>query len=324
MKDSRCKRATLVLGKPGDKQLAILRELSPETDIVVGDNVSQFEAAGPKASVILNWSGASSLLREVFLICPNLRWVHSRSAGLERSLFAELIESSVLLTNGRGVFSASLGEFVLGAILFFAKDFRRMIRNQEDEVWEQFDTLSVCGQTVGIVGYGDIGHAIAARVRTLGIKVIAIKRRMRHQDPFADKVLSPDHLLEMLSLSDYVVVSAPLTEETRGLIDERAFAVMKRTAVIINVGRGPIIDESAMIKALTKGRIKGAALDVYDQEPLPTGHSFYKLKNVLLSPHCADHTPEWLDDAMKFFVSQFQHYTLGEALSNIVNKTLGY
>jgi phosphoglycerate dehydrogenase-like enzyme len=128
----------------------------------------------------------------------------------------------------------------------------------------------------------------------------------------------------MISRCDYVVVAAPLTAETRGMIGTPEFAAMKSTAVVINVGRGPIIDEQAMLNALRTSQIKGAALDVFDQEPLPQGHPFYKLENVLLSPHCADHTPEWLDDAMELFIAQYERFRKGEPLRNIVNKKLGY
>jgi phosphoglycerate dehydrogenase-like enzyme len=140
----------------------------------------------------------------------------------------------------------------------------------------------------------------------------------------ADRVFGPEHRLEMLSLSDYVVVTAPLTPETRGMIGAPEFAAMKPGAVIVNVGRGPVIDEAAMVRALTEGRIKGAALDVFDSEPLPQGHAFYKLENVLLSPHCADHTATWIDDAMQFFLAQFERYRKGEPLLNVVDKKLGY
>jgi phosphoglycerate dehydrogenase-like enzyme len=231
------------------------------------------------------------------------------------------------MTNGSGVFSPSLGEFALGAILYFAKDFRRMTRNQAAGVWEPFDVLPISGQTVGIVGYGDIGRAVATRVRAMEMKVLAVKRHVppkRNSDPLADQIYGPDHLIEMLSRCDYVVVAAPLNAETNGMIGEAEFAAMKPSAVIINVGRGPVIDERAMIKALSERKIKGAALDVFDEEPLPKGHPFYKLENVLLSPHCADHTPDWLDNAMRFFVAQFERFRRGEPLLNLVDKKLGY
>src|SRR5205085_7089062 len=125
---------------------------------------------------------------------------------------------------------------------------------------------------------------------------------------------------EMLAQCDYVVAAAPLTDETRGMIGDQEFAAMKSTAVIVNVGRGPVIDEAAMVRALESRRIKGAALDVFDVEPLPDGHAFYRLDNVLLSPHCADHTADWLEQAMKFFLLNFERYRNGEPLLNVVDK----
>ena len=320
------KLSILVLSAPDEPQLAMLDELRETANIVIGNSANAFEKAASGAEVIFNWSGSLSLIREVFLMSHAVRWVHSRSAGLERTLFPELIASDVTMTNGSGVFSPSLGEFALAAILYFAKDFRRMIRNQVAGVWEQFDVLPMSGQTVGIVGYGDIGRAVAARVQALGMNVLAAKRHVsqKSSDPLVDQIYSPDHLIEMLPRCDYVVVAAPLTAETRGLIGEAEFAAMKPSAVIINVGRGPVIDERAMIEALSEHKIKGAALDVFAEEPLPKGHPLYKLENVLLCPHCADHTPDWLDNAMRFFIAQFGRFRLGEPLLNVVDKKLGY
>jgi phosphoglycerate dehydrogenase-like enzyme len=295
--------------------------------VTIGNSPDAFENAAGGAAVIFNWSGSLSLIREVFLMSHAVRWVHSRSAGLERTLFPELIASDVIMTNGSGVFSPSLGEFALGAILYFAKDFRRMIRSQMAGVWEPFDVLPIAGQTVGIVGYGDIGRAVAVRVRAMGMKILAVKRHVpakSNPDPLADQIYGPDHLIEMLSRCDYIVVATPLNAETHGLIGEAEFAAMQASAVIINVGRGPVIDERAMIKALSHHKIKGAALDVFDEEPLPKGHPLYKLENVLLSPHCADHTPDWLDNAMRFFIAQFERFRRGEPLLNVVDKKLGY
>jgi phosphoglycerate dehydrogenase-like enzyme len=317
----------LVLADPAEPQIALLKKSLAGVEIIVGNSAEVFEQAAPVATVLFNWSGSLALFRRVFGMCPNLRWVHSRSVGLERTLFPELIDSSVPLTNGAGVFSPSLGEFALGAILYFAKGFRRMIHNQMAGVWEAFDVMPVSGHHVGIIGYGDIGRAVAARVRPLGMTVLAVKRHFspsRGADPFVEQIYSPDRRIEMLPRCDYVVVAAPLTSETRGMIGEPEFAAMKPTAVVINVGRGPVIIEEALVRALSAGRIKGAALDVFDHEPLPQGHPFYKLENVLLSPHCADHTPDWLDNAMQFFIAQFERFQKGEPLLNAVDKKLGY
>ena len=317
----------LVLGEPEMPQTAMLENLRPEAAVLFGASAAAFGQAVLDADILLNWSGSPALFREVFLKCPRLRWVHSRAAGLDKSLFPELVESSVVLTNGSGVFSGSLGEFALAAILYFAKDFRRMIRNQTAGVWEPFDVMPVEGCTVGIVGYGDIGRAVAARIRSMGMIVLAVKRHVSPQGPsdrLVDEVFAPGRLIEMLARCDYVVVAAPLTAETIGMIGEAEFAAMKRTAVVINIGRGPVISEGALVKALAECQIKGAALDVFDEEPLPQGHSFYEMQNVLLSPHCADHTPEWLNDAMRFFIAQYGRFRKDEPLLNVVDKKLGY
>ena len=311
----------LVLTSENDPQLAMLNEV-PHT--VCGDVAACVQAA-EDATAILLWSGARKLLREVFSICRKVRWIHSRAAGLDNLLFPELVESPILLTNGSGVFSASLGEFVLAAILYFAKGFRQMVRNQMAELWNPFDVQEVAGQTVGIVGYGDIGRAVASRVRALGMRVLATKRHVAGAtDPLVDHFYKPEELREMIALCDYIVVTAPLTEETRHMISDAEFAVMKPTAVVINVGRGSVVDEAALLRALTTQRIKGAGLDVFEHEPLPAGHLLFKLENVLLSPHCADHTADWQDQAMLFFLEQYARFEKGEPLKNVVNKRLGY
>jgi phosphoglycerate dehydrogenase-like enzyme len=317
----------LVLTTPRDKFIPLLIELRQRAAIVVGDSLRDFATAAVDAEIILNWTGPLALLRQVFPLSPRVRWIHSRSAGLEETLFPELIASNVIVTNSKGIFSPSLGEFALGAILYFAKDFRRMIRNQMAGVWEPFDVTTVSGQTLGIVGYGSIGRAVAARARALEMKVLGLRMRAFQppdDDSLIDQFYGSEQRLDMLSRCDYVVVTLPLTEQTRGFIRDAEFAALKKTAVMINVGRGPTIDERVMIKMLSENRIRGAALDVFDQEPLPRGHPFYSLENVLLSPHCADHTPDWQDNAMRFFLAQLERFQRGETLLNVVNKTLGY
>jgi phosphoglycerate dehydrogenase-like enzyme len=313
------KNPVIVLAAVEDPQFSMLENLPH----VVCTDASA--CADQDATVVLNWSATRELLRPVLQMCPMVRWVHSRSAGLDDVLFPELVENDVILTNGSGVFSQSLGEFALGAILCFAKDFRRMIRNQQARRWEQFDVEEIAGQTVGIVGYGDIGRVVAARVRAMGMPVLANKRHPPEKtDPVIDRYYQPQELHEMLARCDYVVVSAPLTAETHHLISDAEFAAMKTTAVVINVGRGPVIDTAALLRALKAKQIKGAALDVFEQEPLPPEDALYRMKNVLLSPHCADHTAQWKEDAMRFFLEQYGRFLNGEPLKNRVNKRLGY
>jgi phosphoglycerate dehydrogenase-like enzyme len=311
----------LAISTDNDPQLAVLAEIPH----YLVNSAAALEAAPRDAEAILHWAGPRDLLRSAFLALPNLRWVHSRAAGLDNSLFPELVQSPIPLTNGTGVFSQSLGEFALAVILYFAKDFRRMLRNQEACRWEQFDVEELPGKTVGIVAYGDIGRAVASRVHAMGMRVLALKRHApASPDPLVERFYGPSELNAMLAECDYVVVAAPLTAETRHMISDDAIAAMKPNAVVINIGRGPVIDQAALVRALVAGRIKGAGLDVFEREPIPADDPIFKLPNVLISPHCADHTKDWLNDAMRFFLAQYQRFSNGQPLQNIVEKHLGY
>ena len=265
-------------------------------------------------------------MQAIWPLCRKVRWVHSLSAGVENVLFPELIESDVPLTNARGVFKRSLAEFVVTSILYFAKDIARMNRNKKAEHWEPFMVEEIFGATVGIVGYGEIGRAAAEKCHALGMRVVATRRRghLSENDPILDKAYPVDRLKEMMAECDYVLAAAPLTPETVGLIGEAEIAAMKPNAVVMNVGRGPVISEPALVKALQDGRIKGAALDVFPVEPLPAGHPLWHLENVLISPHTADNTRTWLDDAMQLFVTNFYRFQNGEPLLNVVDKRAGY
>lgn len=316
----------LVLADPTERELALLEALPRGTDVVVGNRPEAFQRTAAEADVILHWSGSGALLAEVLRMAPRVKWVHARSAGLDGILSPELVESPAVLTNARGVFSASLGEFAIGAALFFAKDFRRMVRSQQAGVWDQFDIELLEGAVMGIVGYGDIGREVARRARAMGMRVLALRGRpeLSAGDELIEKSLGPEHLAELVARSDYITAAAPLTPATRGLIGQAQLAAMKPSAVLINVGRGPVVDEAALVCVLEQRRIRGAALDVFETEPLPAGHPFYALDNVLLSPHCADHTHDWLERAMRCFLENFRRYDRGQPLANAVDKRRGY
>ncbi len=245
-------------------------------------------------------------------------------AGVDKVLSPEIVASDVPMTNGRGLYGRSLAEWTIGAMAYFAFDFRRLLRNQAAGKWESFDHPTLFGRTLGIVGYGAIGRAIAERARPFGIRILAMRRTPGDPDPLVDRTFAPAQLNEMLAECDYVVVTAPLTAETRGLIGAPQIAAMKSTAVLINVGRGAVIEEDALVAALDSGRLRGAALDVFTVEPLPAGHAFYRMENVLLSPHTADRSPESRTRAVDFFLKNFERFRIGERLENIVNKHAGY
>jgi len=314
-----------VLTKPDDPALPVLAEADPGVRWVYGATAAEFEKA-PAPDALLVCSMGRRVLEPVLALAPKLDWLHSRSAGLDSVTSPALAASSAVMTNGRGVFSRSLAEWVVGALLYFVKDFARLERNRKRGVWEVFEPDDLAGRTLGIVGYGDIGRAIAERVRPLGVRVLALRRRpsLSGHDPLVEETLPASELVALMKRSDDVVVTLPLTEETHGFVNAAAIAAMKPTGVLVNVGRGPVIDEPALVRALQEKRIRGAALDVFDREPLPDGHPLYALDNLLLSPHCADNTPGWLDDAMRAFVRNLGRFRRGEPLESVVDKALGY
>lgn len=316
----------LVIADPKAPHLKVLDKLGPKVSRTISLEERELLEAAPRADVVVNCTGNSTQLRPVFANAAKLQWIHSLAAGVENQLFPELVASPVPLTNSRGVYKESLGEFVIAAALFFAKDFRRMIRNQTAHRWEKFTVDEISRQTMGVVGYGEIGKAAARRGKAMGMRILGTRRKAdaTSKDEIADKIYPVEQRAGMIAESDVVVVAAPLTSETRGLVGEQEIARMKPTAILINVGRGPVIDESALIQALSQNRIRGAALDVFNQEPLPEDHAFWSLENLLLSPHCADQTSDWLEQSMDFFITNFQRFISGRPLLNIVDKHAGY
>jgi phosphoglycerate dehydrogenase-like enzyme len=317
----------VVLGDAGDAILAKLSAaLGPGIQVKGGKTADQLQPEVAKARVLFIWGAGSEETRRVMEAAPQLAWIHSRSAGLDRLLFPELIASPIPLTNGSGVFSQALGEFAILGALYFAKFVPRLLRSQAEHHWDSFNVYALSSQTMGIVGHGDIGRAAAWRAKALGMRVLALRRDSspRPGDEHVDRVYATKDMCEMLPVCDYVVVAAPLTPETKHLMSEREFAAMKAGSVIINVGRGPVIDESAMIAALQSGHIRGAALDVFETEPLPPDSPLWAMENVLISPHCTDNTMDWHDDAANFFLEQFARWRKGEPLKNLVDKRAGY
>lgn len=313
----------LVLASPDDTSLGRLDALPPGVRTVMGQQPEDFGEALGVAEVIFHCSGGRKRLQPLLARAPRVRWVHSRSAGVENILFPALVEAPVAVTNARGAYSRSLAEWAMAGVLFFAKDLRRLLRSQAEGRWDVFEPEEIAGRTLGIVGYGDIGRAVARYARALGMNVLALRRRPE-RDELAHEVVGPGGLNELMRRSDYVVVAAPITPDTRGLVGREAIAAMKPSGVLVNIGRGPVVDEAALVEALTARRIRGAALDVYEQEPLPAGHPLYSLDNVLLSPHCADNVPGWRESAVDVFVEHVMLFRRGEPLRNVVDKARGY
>ncbi len=291
-----------------------LRRLPPETRVIVTNDRERLRELAPQADVLLSadFRDARPFL-ETFPLAARVRWIHSLSAGIENQLSPEIIASPVPMTNGRGVFGRPLGEWAIGAMVYFTYEFPRLLRNQKAHRWEPFAHPELHGQTVAIIGYGDIGQAVGERAAAFGMKLSTIRRN--HQ---------PNDLLSAIEAADFIAVTAPLTRETRGLIGAEQIAAMKPSAVLINVGRGPVIDENALIEALRTRKIRGAALDVFALEPLAETSPLWDLDNVLVSPHCADILPNSRELAVECFLENFERFVKGEPLKNIVNKHAGY
>ncbi len=313
-----------VLAAGDDPSLRLLAPPPAGVRFVVGDSVAALGDAAPEAEALCLVSGGRKLLEPVLARAPRVRWVHTGWAGLDGTLFPALVESPVVMTNARGVFSGSLGEFAIAGVLFFAKDLRRMLRNQGAERWEPFEVEDVRGRSLGIIGYGDIGRAVASRARALGLRVLAERRGTAPADALVHEAYGAERRLELVRNSDYVVLALPATDATRGLFGQAEIAAMRPGAVLVNVGRGSTVDEPALIAALEAGRIRGAALDVFAREPLPAGHPFWRLENVLVSPHTADRTATWRDEAMRLFLDNLGRFLRDEPLRNVVDKARGY
>jgi phosphoglycerate dehydrogenase-like enzyme len=249
---------------------------------------------------------------------------------VESDAFAELTtKAGVQVTNAKGQFSSSLAEYVFFACSYFAKDLTRSMNNKKAKLWEKYDVQELRGKTLGIVGFGDIGRACAKLATVYGMKIIALRRHpfLSKNDPTCDVVYGRDKnsLNRLMSESDYILCSAPSTVETRGMVNADAFAAVKKDAVFINVGRGPVVDEKALIEALKTGKLKGAALDVFDEEPLPEDNELWDFPNVLISPHNMDQTTTFMHEATEFFLNEnLPRFITGEDLLNPVDPNLGY
>jgi len=290
--------------------LATLRQQS-DVKLTAGEDAASLRNAIGAADVIVLAPRYGNVLRELWPEAKRVRWIHSLGAGVETLPFDLLRNSDVVVTNSRGLYADALAEFAIAAMLWFAKDLRRLVRNQDSHVWEPFTVQRLEGSTVGIVGYGGIGRAVGRRAEALGIKIATVRRQAGDLD-------------EVIRASDYIVLSTPLTPETRGLINAERIARMRPTSVLINVSRGAVVDEAALVKALHEKRIRGAALDVYQTEPLPPTHPLWSLENVLISPHSADKTSDSHDRAMALFLHNLERFRREEALQNVVDKREEY
>jgi phosphoglycerate dehydrogenase-like enzyme len=257
-------------------------------------------------------------VRDLTEVAPGLRWVQASMAGAgEVAKNAGLLETDVIVTTASGVYSNPLAEFTLMAMLQDAKNLDRLRRDKAAKTWRQIDTGTLEGKTLCVVGMGNIGRAIADRARPFGMRVIGVKRTVREDDP------AWEH--DALGEADYVAVALPGTPETRHLVDAEAIGATKPGAYFVNVGRGVVVDEGALVEALEGGHLSGAALDVFEVEPLPEESPLWELENVMISPHSTDMVPALINRRQTdLFCENLRRYLAGEPLLNVLDKQLLY
>jgi phosphoglycerate dehydrogenase-like enzyme len=293
---------------------------SPEED-------EEFLALLAEAEVLYDFPRGHT--RDLSQVVPKLRWVQASMAGAgEVAKKAGLVETDIVVTTASGVYSGPLAEFVVMAMLQHAKGLERLRRDKAERAWRPAHADTLEGKTLCIVGIGNIGRAIAGRARPFGMRILGVKRTVHDEDParnHADALYGTDRLHEALAEADYVAVTLPGTPETYHLVDEEAIRSMQKGAYFVNVGRGAAVDERGLVEALREGHLSGAALDVFEVEPLPRESPLWELDNVIISPHSTDNLPGLTNRLQTdLFCDNLRRYLDGVPLINVLDKKLLY
>ena len=273
----------------------------------------------PEAEILLVTDFRTGMLERVWPENHRLDWIHATSAGVDALMIDPIINSKITVTNARGIFDRGIAEYVLGAVLLFAKDTLGNLTYQKREQWCHRDTEMVHRKHAVIVGAGSIGSQTADLLRAIGMRVTGVARSAREDSHF-DTVVASKDLPGVLADTDFVVITAPLTEQTRGLFDDQMLAHLPAHARLINVGRGPIVKTDSLVRALQAGKLAGAALDVFEEEPLPAGHPLWQMPNVMISAHMAGDFIGWRRALGEQFAENFRRWRNGNSLFNQVKK----
>lgn len=296
---------------------------------VMGDEaLREALAAHPQTDTLISFQTPSDILA----LAPNLRWLALPSAGAERILRMGLTQArpDLFITTASGVHGEPISEFVLSVMLIWARRWPEIMAAQREKRWpeSQLELMGgeLDGATLGIIGLGAIGRRIAQLGRAVGMRVVAQRHSATpgQPDPDVDALFAPDRLADLLGQADYVVISAPSTPETHHLITAERLRQMKRSAVLINISRGELVDEAALIAALRDGTIAGAGLDVFETEPLPTESPLWSMPNVILSPHISGVTPRYSTRLTTLFLENVARLRSGQPLRNVVDPARGY
>ena len=305
-----------------------IRRYYPKLNVVASTSYDGIEGELADADIAF----AGSLRPEQFKLARRLRWIHSPSAAVHQFLFPELLASDVVLTNARQVHGPVVAEHVVGLLFALAKQIPDALRYQQKHIWAQGIIWSgrsrpreLSGATIGLVGLGSIGRSVAKLTSCLGMRVIAVREHAERDKPeFVDQVLPVARLDEMLGRSDYVVLSPPLTPATQGMIGRDQLSSMKPEAYLINVGRGPLVKEEELVVALKERQIAGAALDVFEKEPLPQDSALWDLENLLITPHTGGMTEKLWERHFTLFSENLERFLRGQPMLGLVDKRLGY
>ncbi|MFJ6314385.1 NAD(P)-dependent oxidoreductase [Pseudarthrobacter oxydans] len=300
-----------------------LETLRSRADVVMTDAAGLAEAL-PGAEVLFLWDFFSTALRDAWEHADSVRWVHVAAAGVDSLLFDELRNSEVLVTNAHGAFDGSIAEFVLASILAHDKQLHTSKDLQNQKVWKHREVQRTAGQNALIVGTGGIGRATAKLLKAVGLNVIGAGRTVRTYDADFNEVVASADLISHAGWADHLVLIAPLTRDTRGILSSSVLAAMKPSAHVVNVGRGALVDEDALVEALRAGSIAAASLDVFHVEPLPGDHPFWSMNNVHISAHMCGDVVGWRETLADQFAANLDRWLQSEPLLNQVDKKLGY
>jgi phosphoglycerate dehydrogenase-like enzyme len=295
--------------------------LDVEFRYCVADGLAE-AVRGARALVL--WDFFSSAVRDVWRDADALEWIHVTAAGVDTLLFDELRDSDVVVTNAHGVFDRPIAEYVLGAVIAQAKDSRNSFDLQHRHEWQHRETRSIAGARALVVGTGGIGREIARMLGAAGMEVRGAGRRAAADDADFGVVVASEDLATEAAWCDHLVLAAPLTPATRGLVDAAVLSAMKPDAHLVNVGRGALVDESALVSALIERSIGGATLDVFDIEPLPIDHPLWEAPNVTITAHMSGDVVGWRDTLAAQYTENVRRWLVGQPLRNVVDKKLGY
>lgn len=292
---------------------------------VFASNEAELRQALAQADVLFAWNYANGkIFADTFDAATQLKWVHTAGVGVEPLLFPEMVASDVTLTNAGGVYEQTMAEYAAMLMLEISKEAVRTWNDQRAHHWNRRRTSSLQGRTAVIVGAGAIGRAIARLARALGMSTLGVARTDRSGDADFDSVQAATKLKDLAARADFLILAAPLTQETSGLVNSDVLAQMKPDAWLINLGRGPLVDEAALLEALRENRIGGAALDVYWEEPLPADHPLWDMPNVMVSPHMSGDVADTHARFVRSFLANLTRWQKGLPLEHVVDKRLGF